>query len=74
MRTTAFIVLALLAGCAAQPSALSPQQRADRAADVGPIGQHPAGIISSFPPADPSYQNLTCTGGGQNTTVCSRGN
>ena len=74
MSTTAFVVLALLTGCAAQPTHLTAQQRAARTADVTPIGPHPARIRSSFPPADPSYHNLNCAGGGENTTVCSRGN
>ncbi len=72
MRTTAFVLLALLAGCAAPASQMSAAQRANRSADMTPLGAHPAGIVSSFPPVDPSYKNLNCAGGPENTTVCSR--
>ncbi len=72
MRTTPFILIALLAGCAMPPSTMTAKERADRAANMTPLGAHPPGVRATFPPADPSFKNLNCTGGPQNSTVCTR--
>jgi hypothetical protein len=72
MRPLAILALSLLAGCAANPPALSSAQLHARTADVAPLAVHPPGVVSSFPPGDPSAAPLRCHGGGENTVVCDR--